>query len=155
MQSFTVTGRGWSGGILAILGGGSVIALAVGAVFEPVLLIPTAGWVVLVWNFTWNAVRSLISGEVILGWDGQRLVVRPSRGEPLIQIETAQWVYTDGSNIVVRASQPMPRFNSGHVRCNGRELVVESFLGSVPQGLRSLVQGIGPTKQWLWRYLPI
>lgn len=156
MQSFKVISRGWSAWVLAILAGGGVLVLVAAAFLEPLFLIPAAGWAILVRNGCWNAVRSIASGPVIIDWDGERLVVRPSRSEPLVQIDAAQWVYTDGSNIVLRTNKPTRRFNSGHVRCNGRELIVDGILGSsAPQGLRTVVHGIGPRKQFLWRYFPI
>jgi len=155
MLDFKVSRCKWrSVTLLAILGGFGAL-LAASCFIGPVMLIPLAGWALLAGGTLWNAIRSLASGDVALSWDGQRLIVDPSHDEIAVEIESARWVYSDRTNIVIRGSQALPRFNSGHVRCNGRELTIDGFLGSASVGLSDIVQKLGPAKRWLWRYLPI
>ncbi|WP_156385972.1 hypothetical protein [Devosia sp. Root685] len=119
------------------------------------MLIPLTAWALLAGGTLWNATRSLASGNVRLDWDGQRLLVDPLQGKIAVEIESATWVFSDRTNIVIRGIHALPKFNSGHVRCNGRELTIDGFLGSAPVGLSDTVQKLGPAKRSLWRYLPI
>lgn len=155
MQSFIVSRRKWRCvTMLAILGGVGAV-LAASSFIEPIMLIPLTGWALLAGGTLWNATRSLASGDVRLSWDRQRLFIYPLQGEVAVEIEAATWVFSDRTNIVICGIHALPRFNSGHVRCNGRELTVDGFLGSAPTGLSDIVQHLGPAKRWLWRYMPI
>lgn len=154
MQNFTVARCKWrSVTLLAILGGFGAV-LAAGSFIGPVMLLPLAGWALLAGSTLWNAARSLASGDVSLSWDGQRLLVDPSQGQIAVEIQSARWVFSDRTNIVIRGIQELPKFNSGHVRCNGRELTIDGFLGFTPEGLSDTAQKLGPEKSWLWRYMP-
>ena len=155
MQSFTVVSCRWRGVAMLVTLGGFGAVLVFSSIWQPVMLIPMAGWALLTWGILLNAVRSLISDEVEISWDGRRLVVGPMPGQPKLELESAKWVFSDGSNIVIGGGQPMPKFNSGHVRSNGQEMTVDGFLGSTPVGLRDTIQKLGPKKTWLWRYMPI
>lgn len=155
MQNFTVSCRKWrSITVVAILAGVGAV-LAASSFIEPIMLIPLTGWAILAVSTLWNATRSLASGDVRLHWDGQRLVIDPLRGKVEVEIESATWVFSDGTNIVICGSRPLSNFNSGHVRCNGRELTIDGFLGSAPVGFSDTVQKLGTAKRWLWRYFPI
>lgn len=155
MQNFTVSRRKWRSvtllGILAEVGA----VLVASSFIELVMLIPLTGWALLAGGTLWNTTRSLASGNVGLNWDGQRLVIDPLQGKVAVEIEAPTWVFSDRTNIVIRSSHALPKFNSGHVRCNGRELTIDGFLGSAPVGLSDTVQKLGPAKRWLWRYMPI
>lgn len=155
MQNFTVSRRKWRNVLLLGLLAGVGAVLAASSFIDPVMLMPLTGWALLVGRTLWNATRSIASGNVDVVWDEQRLFVSPLQGEVALEIEAATWVYSDGRNIVIRGSQALPKFNSGHVRCSGRELTIDGFLGSVPMGLREVVHQLGPKKIWLWRYMPM
>lgn len=139
---------------MTLLGGFGAV-LAVSSLFDPAMLLPFAGWALLAARFCWNAALSLVSDPVELRWDEQRLLVEPSEGPLTIDIGSAHWVYSERTNIVIRFAEPMPKFNSGHVRCSGREITIDGFLGSTPEGLSDIARKLGPEKSWLWRYMPM
>jgi hypothetical protein len=155
MQNFTVSRRKWRSATLLAIIAGMGAALAASSFIEPVMLIPLAGWTLLAGGTFWNATRSLASGNVGLSWDGQRLVVDPLQGKIAVEIESARWVFSDRTNIVIHGIHELPKFNLGHVRCNGREMTIDGLLGSTPVGLSDTVQKLGPARRWLWRYMPI
>jgi len=155
MQNFTVSRRKWRTVILLGILAGVGAVLAASSFIEPIMLIPLTGWALFAGGTLWNATRSLASGDVALSWDGQRLVVDPSHGQIAVEIVSARWVFNDRTNIVIRGIYALPKFNSGHVRCNGRELTVDGVLGFTPEGLGDTAQKLGPSKRWLWRYMPI
>jgi hypothetical protein len=129
--------------------------LAVSSLFNPAMLLPFAGSALLAARFCWNAALSIVSDPVELRWDEQRLLVKPAEGLLTIDIGSAQWVYRERTNIVIRFVEPTPKFNSGHVRCSGREITIDGFLGTTPEGLSDIAKKLGPEKSWLWRYMPI
>jgi hypothetical protein len=155
MQHFIVASR--RGRCIALLAVPAVfgLMLVVASVVDPRSLLFLAGFALLATLAFGNAVRSLGSSEVALNWDGKCLVVKPPRGNPPVEIDSAQWVFSDGTNIVIRSNQPLPKFNAGHVRCNGRELTADGFIGTEPSGLADIAQTLGPARRWLWRYMPV
>ncbi len=155
MQSFEVAGSNWRAITILVITVGLGALLAVGCLFTPAMLVALAGWALLIGRTSWNAARSLASSEVELSWDGERLFVSLRQGGPPVSIEPALWVFSEGSNIVIRSGQRLPKFNYGHVRSSGWELTVDGFLGATTEGLSEVARQLGPAKRWLWRYMPI